>query len=280
MKPVAIVTDSTSDLPTAVAEPLGIHIIPCNVHFGTEVYRERIDLTNDEFYQRLANSPQLPKTSQPASGVFEELYRQLASAHSGIVSIHIAAKLSGTLQSADIAAKEIREVPVATIDSGSTSMGLGWLAVMAARAAQAGQSFADVVGVVNDATPRVRILALLENLENVTKGGRIGKGAALLGTMLSVKPILSVRNGEVIPLEKLRTWLKAQTRLVDLAKVLSPFDELAVLHARAAADSQQLCERLSQIHPRERILVTELGAVLGTHAGRGTIGIAAITGKG
>ena len=263
MKPVAIVTDSTSDLPTSVAEPLGIHIIPCNVHFGTEVYRERIDLTNDEFYQRLANSPQLPKTSQPASGVFEELYRQLASAHSGIVSIHIAAKLSGTLQSADIAAKEIREVPVATIDS-----------------AQAGQSFADVVGVVNDATPRVRILALLENLENVTKGGRIGKGAALLGTMLSVKPILSVRNGEVIPLEKPRTWQKAQTRLVDLAKGLSPFDELAVLHARAAADAQQLCERLSQIHPRERILVTELGAVLGTHAGRGTIGIAAITGKG
>ena len=276
MKPIAIVTDSTSDLPDAIADRLRIHIVPCNVHFGTQVFRERVDLSNDEFYRRLAASAQLPKTSQPSSGVFEDLYRALAPDHSGIVSIHIAAKLSGTLQSAIIAAKNLPDTPIAAIDSGSTSMGLGWIAILAARAALEGKSHDDVVCVVRDALPRVRILALLDNLDNVTKGGRIGKGAAFLGTMLSVKPILSVRDGEVIPLEKPRTWQKAQARLVELTKELLPLEELAVLHARAPDAAQRLCDQLSAFWDRDRILVTELGAVLGTHAGPGTVGIAAL----
>ncbi len=279
MKPIAIVTDSTSDLPPAIAEQLHISIIACNVHFGTEVFREHVDLTNEQFYQRLAASPQLPKTSQPSTGEFEGLYRTLTADHSGIVSMHIASKFSGTLQSASIAAKEIKDVPIATLDSGTTSMGLGWLAILAARAAQAEQSFDEIVALVNGAIPRVRILALVENLDNLVKGGRIGKGAAVLGTMLSVKPIFAVKAGEVIPLEKPRTWQKAQARLVEMTKDLGPLEELAVLHADNRRDGEQLCQRLSELFPRERIVLTEIGAVLGTHAGRGTIGVAAIVRK-
>ncbi len=279
MKPIAIVTDSTSDLPPTIAEKLHIQVVPCNVHFGTEVFRERVDLTIDQFYERLASSAQLPKTSQPSTGIFEDLYRRLAVEHAGIVSIHIAAKFSGTLQSATIAAKELPAVPIATIDSGTTSMGLGWLAVVAARAALGGANLDEVVALINGAIPRVRILALLENLESVAKGGRIGKGAALLGTMLSVKPIVAVKDGELMPLEKPRTWQKALARLVELTLELGTLEELAVLHAHAPEAAEQLCERLSQYHERGRILVTEVGAVLGAHAGRGTVGIAALVSK-
>src|SRR5712692_3276642 len=175
MKPIAIVTDSTSDLPAALVEQLRINVIPCNVHFDKEIFRERVDLSTEQFYQKLAAASQLPKTSQPSAGAFAELYHALATRSAGIVSIHIAAQLSGTLQSAMLAAKDITDVPIATIDSGSTSMALGWLAVLAARAALAKQDFDSIVAAVNDAVPRVRLLALLENLDNLVKGGRVGK---------------------------------------------------------------------------------------------------------
>lgn len=279
MKPVAIVTDSTSDIPSTLAESLQINIIPCNIHFDREVFRERVDLTNEQFYDKLRASAQLPKTSQPSVGTFLEMYRALAEHSSGIVSLHIASKLSGTLQSAKIAANELRGTPIATIDSTSTSMALGWLAVLAARASQAGQDFDRIVALVNDAVPRLRLIALLNSLDNVVKGGRIGKGAALLGTMLSVKPLLEVKDGEVIPLEKVRTWQKAQTRLVELTKALGPLDELAVLHARAPADAEQLANRMGEFFPRERIVIAEVGAVLGTHAGAGAVGVTAVVRK-
>ncbi len=275
-KPVAIVTDSTSDIPAALVEQLHIHVIPCNVHFGQEIFRDRIDLTNEQFFQKLATSPQLPKTSQPSVGAFQELYQTLATRSSGIVSIHVAAKLSGTLQSASLAAQDITSVPIATIDSGNASMALGWLAIRAARAAQAKQNFDSIVAGVKATVPRVRLLALLENLDNVVKGGRIGKGAALLGTMLSVKPILQVKDGEVIPLEKVRTWQKAQARLVEMTKALGELEELAIIHANTPRDAEQLAGRLSEFFPRARMVIAEVGSVLGTHAGPGAIGVAVV----
>ena len=276
MKPVAVVTDSTSDIPAEIATALNINIIACNVHFDTEVFREGIDLSADQFYQKLRDTPRLPKTSQPSVGAFLELYRALAPESSGIVSIHLAGKLSGTLQSATLAAAEIHDVPIVTLDSGSATMGLGWLAILAARAARAGSTFAEVASLVRGAVPRVRVLALLENLDNVLKGGRIGKGAALLGTMLNVKPLLQIRDGEVLALERVRTWQKAKTRLVELVSGFGALDELAVLHAHSAQDGAQLADQLGSIFPRSRIIIAEAGAVLGTHAGQGALGVAAI----
>ena len=276
MKPVAVVTDSTSDIPAEIATALAINIIACNVHFDAEVFRERIDLSADQFYQKLRDTSRLPKTSQPSIGAFLELFRALAPESSGIVSIHLAGKLSGTLQSATLASAEIHDVPIVTLDSGSATMGLGWLAILAARAARNGSTFAEVASLVRDAVPRVRVLALLANLDNVVKGGRIGKGAALLGTMLSVKPLLEVKDGEVLALERVRTWQKAKTRLVDLTRAFGAIDELAVLHAHAPQDGEQLAEQFGAFFPQSRIIIAEAGAVLGTHAGQGALGVAAI----
>jgi DegV family protein with EDD domain len=276
MKPIAIVTDSTSDLPPALAAQLHIHIVPCNVHFGQEVYRERVDLTTDQFYEKLAAAKELPKTSQPSVGVFREMYQSLAKEYAGIVSIHLAAKLSGTYQSAVLAAKEVTDIPIAAIDSGTTSMALGWLAVVAARASQARQTFESLVTLVNTTIPRTRLLALLENLDNVVKGGRIGKAAAFMGTMLNIKPLIEIKNGDVIPVERIRTWQKAKARLVELTKAFGGLDELAVMHAHAPDDAAALAEQLSEFYPRDRMVITEAGAVLGTHAGRGALGVMAI----
>jgi DegV family protein with EDD domain len=273
MKPIAIVTDSTSDLPALLATQLHIHVVPCNVHFGQEVYRERVDLTTDQFYEKLATAKELPKTSQPSVGVFTELYQTLAKNHDGIISIHLAAKLSGTYQSAALAAKEVTGIPIATIDSGTTSMSLGWLAVIAARVSQTKQDFESIVATVNAAVPRTRLLALLENLDNVVKGGRVGKAAALVSGILSIKPILEIKNGDVNPVERIRTWQKAKARLVELTKAFGTLDELAVMHAHAPDDALVLAEQLSAFYPRDRIVITEAGAVLGTHAGRGALGV-------
>lgn len=276
MKPIAIVTDSTCDIPAALAEQLHIHVVACNVHFGQETYRERVDLTDDQFYEKLATAKDLPKTSQPAAGVFAELYQTLAKDHAGIISIHLAAKLSGTHQSAVLGAKEVPSLPIATIDSGTTSMALGWLAIIAARAAQAKHSFESIVATVNDAVPRTRLLALLENLDNVVKGGRIGKAAALMGTLLNIKPIIEIKNGEVNPVERIRTWQKAKARLAAMTKAFGPLDELAVLHAHTPADGLLLAEQLSEFYPRDRMIIAQAGAVLGTHTGQGALGIMAV----
>jgi DegV family protein with EDD domain len=278
MKPVAVVTDSTSDIPAAIADALNIQIIACNVHFDSEVFRERIDLSAEQFYQKLRSAPRLPKTSQPSVGAFLDLYRSLVPKCSGIVSIHLAAKLSGTLQSATLAAAEIHDVPIEAFDSGSVTMGLGWLAILAARAAQTTSAFDEVVAVVRSSIPRVRMLAALENLDNVVKGGRIGKAAALLGTMLNVKPLLQVKDGEVLALERVRTWQKAKARLVDVTRALGPIEELAVLHAHSPQDGEQLAAQIGGFFPRSQIIVAEAGAVLGTHAGQGALGVAAIVG--
>ena len=276
MKPIAIVTDSTSDIPAALAEQLQIQIIPCNVHFGQEVFRERVDLTHAQFYEKLAAASELPKTSQPSAGAFLDLYKQLAPNHSAIVSIHISAKLSGTLQSATIAAKDITTLPIAIIDSGTATMGLGWLAVIAARGAQARQSFDAIVASVESAKSRARVLALLENLDNVVKGGRIGKGAAMLGAVFNIKPIIEVKDGEVHPSERVRTWQKAKTRLSEMTKAFGPLAELAVLHASNPAEALNLAAQLSEVFPRDRMVIGEVGAVLGTHAGRGALGVMAL----
>ncbi|MBI5877012.1 MAG: DegV family protein [Chloroflexi bacterium] len=276
MKPIAIVTDSTCDLPASLVHALQIHVVPCNVHFGTEMFREGIDLNNEQFFQRLRTSPELPKTSQPSVGAFLEVYQPLATRASAIVSVHLAGKLSGTLQSATLAAKEITGIPIATIDSGSCSMGIGWLAVIAARAAQAGQEFDSIVRTVTDARERLRVLALLENLTNVLKGGRLGKAEAMLGTMFSVKPIIAIDHGEVKPVEKIRTWGRAVSRLAEMTQLFAPCDEVAVLHAQAPGEAEALAARLSAFHPRDRMVVTEVGAVLGTHTGVGAVGIAVV----
>ncbi|MFB0535186.1 MAG: DegV family protein [Anaerolineae bacterium] len=273
---VKIVTDSTADIPEGLAAELGITIVPCNVHFGLETYRDEIELSKEEFYARLKTSPTLPTTSAPAVGLFEATYRKLASDTDQILSIHVASSLSAIYNSACLGAEAISDVEIALIDSGQASMGLGWLVIAAARATRAGQSLAQIVALVEDMMPRVRLFAALDTLEYLRKGGRVGKTVAVLGTLLNIKPLVEVRDSAVLPLERVRTRWRSVQRLIELTAELGPLEELAVLHSNAPQEAQRLAEEISFLHPLERVLIVEAGVIIGTHAGPNGLGVACV----
>lgn len=276
---VKIVTDSTADIPEELAAELGITVVPCNVHFGLETYRDGIELSKGEFYARLKTSPTLPTTSAPATGLFEATYRELANETDQILSIHLAGALSAIYNSACLGAEAVSDVEIALIDSGQVSMGLGWLVIAAARAAQAGQPLSHIVALVEDMRPRVRLFAALDTLEYLQKGGRVGKTVAVLGALFNVKPLIEVRDSAVLPLGRVRTRRRSVQRLIELVAELGPLEELAVLHSDAPQEAQRLTEEISFLHPLERILIAEVGVIIGTHAGPNGLGVACVVAR-
>lgn len=276
---VKVVTDSLSDIPPALVQELGITVVPLLVRFGNDVYRDRVDLTMAEFHKKLTATTTLPSTSQPAIGVFEETYSTLAKETDEIFSIHVIGALSGTFNSAAAAAHNIAQAAIRVVDSQSVSMGLGWLAVLAARAAKEGKNLDQIDRLVADSLRRVHIIAMLDTLEYAQRGGRLGKGAALAGSLLNVKPILSITDGEVVPVEKPRTQQRALERIVDIAFASGPIQEIAVIHAAAPEQAEQLREMLSKTLVEADIVVAETGPVLSAHTGPGAVGVAWITGK-
>lgn len=279
MPSVKIVTDSLADIPPALLNELDITTVPCIVRFGNQEFRDRIDLSLNEFYQRLAESPTLPSTSQPAVGVFEETYRQLAETTDAILSIHLTGALSGTLNTARLAAQNISNVKIELVDSQQVTMALGWLVILAARAARAGYPLAKIKAIVEDAIPRVHLVAMLDTLEYAQRGGRLGKAKALVGTLLNVKPLLSVEHSEVVPVENVRTQKRALERLAEIVLGSGPIQELAVIHAAAEDQAKKLRQMLAETFPEDRIILTEAGPVLAAHVGPGAVGIAWLTGK-
>jgi DegV family protein with EDD domain len=273
---VRVVTDSLANIPPEMVEELGITVVPTNVHFGQEVYRNGVDLTSEEFYLRLANSSILPTTSQPSVGIFEEVYRRLGRETGQIISLHIPALVSGTFNSAHTAAQALPDLEIAVMDSSNISMALGWLVVKAARAAQQGKDLCEIVALAEETIPRLRLLAAVDTLEYAYRGGRLGKGKALMGTLLRVKPIVQILRGEVLPVENVRTRHKALQRLVELVAEKAPFEEVAVPHTNAPDVAQEVRGMLAAIHPVDRIPITEAGPVLGAHAGPGAVGIACV----
>ncbi len=274
MSHIRIVTDSIADIPASFVNELGITVVPCNVHFGTETFQDGINLSNEEFYARLRTSPILPTTSQPSVGIFEETYRRLLLEADSIVSIHIPARVSGTFNSAATAAQAVSETRIVVIDSTQIAMALGWIVIRAAQAARAGCSLDEVVAVVRDVIPRARLLAFLDTLEYAHRGGRIGKGAALMGTLLRVKPIVQFLNSELLPVENVRTQRRALERLIELVKEYCPLEEMAVIHADVPELAKEVRAMLGTIGPLERTPITEVGPVLGAHAGPGAVGVA------
>ena len=192
MGKIKVVTDSAADIPSELAQRLDITVLPCYIIFGSEVYRDGVDLTPREFYDKLAMSPILPTTSQPPLGLFVETYQNLLQKSDGIVSIHIASTLSGIFNAARVAADALSPDPIVVIDSQQLSMGAGWQVIMAAKAAQEGHTLEEVVSLVQAVQPRVRAAAMLDNLEHVRRGGRISRVTALMGTALRVKPLLQI----------------------------------------------------------------------------------------
>ncbi|MBI5301580.1 MAG: DegV family protein [Chloroflexi bacterium] len=279
MANVKIVTDSLADIPAHLAKELEITQVPCTVRFGDEEFRDRVDLLPTEFYQRLVASPILPTTSQPSVGAFEQAYRQVALKSNEIVSIHVIGDLSGTLNAARLAAKNLPDLKIELVDSRQISMGMGWLAIIAARAAKAGRTLAEIRALVEDTIPRVHIIGMLDTLQYAQRGGRLGKGQALVGTLLNVKPLLSVVRGEIVPVENVRTLKRALERLVEITLTSGPIQDLAVIHAAAPHYADQLHQVLAETFPEDHILMSETGPVLGTHTGPGSVGIAWVTGK-
>ena len=269
-----VVTDSTADLPPEVAQGLGITVVPLNVHFGEQSFQDGLEITPDDFYRRLVSSSRPPTTSQPSVGAFLETYQGLSQETDGIVSVHISAKLSGTCNSALQAREELAgSLPIEVVDTGQASLGLGLVAMAAARAAQGGADMAETQAEARRAMEQVSVLFMVDTLEYLQKGGRIGKAAAFLGGILNIKPLLRIHDGEVHPLERARTRSKAVDRLVELIQEGAPYQELAVMHSTTPEDVQELARRLAPCVPGGQVLVGQLGSVVGTYAGPGLLGV-------
>ena len=268
MKTVRIVTDSSADIPEQLVRELEIVVVPLRIHLGAETYRDGVDLSTEEFYRRLEAGDQ-PTTSAVTAPDFAEVYRSLSPAD--VLSIHVASTMSATYSAAALAAQETRGTRVVAVDSRSVSFCTGWLAIHAARAARAGASLDQVVGLVEERLPRLRLVALLATLEYARRGGRIGGASAFLGTLLNIKPLIAVRDGQVLALEKIRTFGRAVQRLAELAGETAPFEHLAVAHAHNPEAAANLCELLAAFHPPEQILTAQLGPTMGTHAGPGVV---------
>lgn len=272
MSPVCVVTDSTCDLPARVVDDLAISVVPLNVHFGTDTYRDHVDLTPRDFYRRLVSFDGLPTTSQPPVGVFQGVYRQLGEAGNDIISIHLSSKLSGTYASALAAAQSLPELRINVVDSQSVSIGIAWPVMTAAEAALRGEGLDAVARRVCDVIPRVRLFAVLDTLEHLRRGGRIGKTSAFIGALLHVKPLIQVKEGEVTPVEKVRTKRQALRRLVEITLQHGSLERLGVAHGMAQEEAEFVVEQLSAQYPRDGLLLSEIGPVIGTHAGPRVLG--------
>ena len=270
---VRVVTDSACDLPDDLIERDGIEVVPLTIRFGKEELVDRKELSTDEFWRRLADSDVLPETSAPSAGAFEAAFRrQIADGATGIICINLSSKLSATMQSAQVAAQAVQpDCPVVVIDSLMVSMGLGSLCLTAARRAADGDSLESIVANVTDRRNRSKLYGTLDTLEFLKKGGRVGNARALLGSMLAIKPVLEVRDGEVEEAGKVRTRSKALRLLVERVKE-GPFENLAVLHGNAP-DLDELLDLLEPLTPRDEIVVGQIGPVIGTHAGPRVIGV-------
>ena len=273
MASIGVVTDSTADLKPAVQERFGLVVVPLIVNWDGQTFRDKIDLTTADFYQRLRTSKTLPKTGAPSMAAFEAAFREQLKTHDALISVNLASKLSATYDVARKAAASVDPQRISVVDSGSVSVCLGWLAEMAATLAQQSRTPAEIVKQLEDTRGRLRILALVETLEFLQRGGRIGRAAAMVGTLLSVKPILSVRDGEVAPVERVRTMNGALRRLVELAVALGPVERLGVVDSDSEANATEVERQLRAHYPDLTIDRGELGPVVGTHGGPGVVGV-------
>ena len=278
--PVKIVTDSVADIPAEVIDELGISVIPVVVHFGEETYHDGIDITTDEFYEKLVKSRVMPTTSVPSLDMFVRTYAKLAEQNDEILVIMLSSKLSGiynaAVQSADLAESKCR---IEIVDSGCAVMEQGLVVIKAARAAQDGASMDDLLDLVHTNLPRSEMRAAFDTLEYLRRGGRIGKAQALLGSALKINPLVTLRDGVVEPAGRTRSRAKAIDRLYEFAQSYSYIEELAVEGADCPEEVDHLVKRLGNVFPVERIYRSRTTPVIGTHTGPGLILVAVLGDK-
>jgi DegV family protein with EDD domain len=278
---IAIVTDSTSDIPKDIAEQHGITVVPLNVRFGMEEFKDGIDIDNDEFYRRLQAESELPTTSQPSPGDFSATYEKLLAEHDGVVSVHISGKLSQTINSAVQGAREVDSdgTKIKTIDTGQATIPLGLIVIEAAKSAASGADIEGVVAAVNDATDRARFYGMVDTLEYLLKGGRIGRAKGFIGGLLKVTPIITLEEGESSPVASPRTRRKGLEKLKQLVEEAAPFDQLALHYSTEPEEVQKLAADLAHLAPEGGVMISQIGAVVGTYSGPGSLGVGFIRKK-
>lgn len=271
--PVRIVTDSSCDLDASETDELGIEVVPLSIRFGSDEYTDRVDLSVEEFYAKMARSDTLPETAAPSPGAFEAAFRKQAEAGAdAVVCVTLSAGLSATMQAAQTAASTLQdELAVRVIDSRSITMGLGTIARVAAQVAADGADVEAVAATVDDVAERTHVVGTLDTLENVKKGGRIGKGQAFLGSLLSIKPLVDLSTGVLEPAGKARTRRKALEWVRDVVLKQPKVEHLAVIHSMAP-DVDELLQLLSPAYEPDTVRIATIGAVIGTHGGPRMIG--------
>ena len=265
----AVVTDSTADLPDEWRDRYGIEVVPLKVLFGTETFRDRVDMTDEQFFARLAASSTLPKTSAPSPGEFAEVYRRLAKDHDGCISIHIGEQLSATAEAARVGASSVEGFPVNVVDSQTVSMPIAFLCRVAAES----PTLAHATEAVQRRVPKCRVLALLDTLRYIEMGGRVSRAQAMIGTMLDLKPLLLVADREIKSVDRVRTRSRAIPRMVEFFRGEMPVEALAVMHAQAPDEAEEIASKLRRELPDLDIPIGQIGCVLGTHTGPKALGL-------
>ena len=265
----AVVTDSTADLPDEWRDRYDIQVVPLKVLFGTETFRDRVDMTDEQFFRRLAASTTLPTTSAPSPGEFAEVYQQLAKDHDGCISIHIGAQLSATAEAARVGASSVDGFKVHVVDSQTVSMPIAFLCRIAAEC----RSLDDATAAVEQRVAKCRVLALLDTLKYLEMGGRLSRAQAMIGTMLDLKPLLLVADREIKPVDRVRTRSRAISRMIEFFNSELPVEHMAVMHAQAPDEAERVAGELRSEFPDRDVTVGQIGCVLGTHTGPKAIGI-------
>ncbi len=276
---IKIVTDSCADLPPQLAKELGITVVPVYLRFGEEVFRDVVDISQDEFYRRLMHDHIHPSTTQPAPQDFIDVYQELGKKADGILSIHVTSKLSGTYNAALRGKEAVGNIcPIEVIDTEQITMGLGLLVLAADKMAKSGMSLQQIVKEVKQMSHSVRILGLLDTLKYLALGGRIGKMQALLGSVLNIKPMLTIKDGVLSPAGRARNRTKGIDLLFDFVKNAEDIQDLAVVYNTTLDEAKALIKRLGSIFDEAQIRLARLGPALGVHAGPGML-LVAIRGK-
>jgi DegV family protein with EDD domain len=279
---VKIVTDSLADFTSDIAQKLGVTVVPLTVLFGREAFLDRVTMTSDEFYQRLVHGNVWPTTTQPTPAAFAEVYNKLAEETDEVLVVTLSSKLSGTYQSATSAKTMVKKkCRIEVIDSLTVAMGLGLIVISTAKAAQSGAKLSELVNLARGAMKRSHFIAYFDTLKYLAKGGRIGKAQGLLGALLSVKPILTVKEGEMAPLTRVRALAAGLDYLYNfVAGFGQKIEEVAVEHTTTPEEADKLAERLSSVYPTERIYRSTVSPVLGTYGGPGALAVTVLEAAG
>jgi DegV family protein with EDD domain len=267
----AVVTDSTADLPDEWRERYQIEVVPLKVLFGNETFRDRVDMTDDEFFRRLATATKLPTTSAPSPGEFAEVFTRLAKDHDGCISVHIGAQLSATAEAARVGAQSVEGFKVNVVDSKTVTMPLAFLCRVAAECA----TLEEATVAVEERVSKCRVLALLDTLKYIEMGGRVSRAQAMIGTMLDLKPLLLVTpdNAEVKSVDRVRTRSRAIPRMVEYFRADLPVEHVAVMHAQAPDEAETIAADLRKTLPGLEIPIGSIGCVLATHTGPKALGL-------